>query len=299
MPGSRKQTNFCFTLFDYNEWTPPLIDERVRYLCFGEEKCPTTGRPHLQGFICYTKPTLLRDAQAEDFDNRAALKVARGTVDQNIEYCSKDGIFTEFGDRPVSQSGTVEQLVDDIKSNKTTVERVVLEMPNMYHRYGRTLERAQDLVLANRVRDFIPTVHWLYGPTGCGKTRKAVELAGESVYWYKQSDRGWQDGYFGQSSLIIDDFRGSIPYDELLRMLDRYPYELSRRGRMPVPLLAKTIIITSSLPPEQVYKRRNEQDSIAQLLRRITHLKNMGEEVGGWQGNIEPANVPEFVYNPI
>lgn len=115
MPGSRKQTRFCFTLFDYEQHTFDIDtvrrDGRIRYLCFGEETCPSTSRRHLQGFIVYNSPTLLKDANAMDFDNRAHLSVARGTTDENINYCSKDGAFTEFGDRPTTESLPVNTLV--------------------------------------------------------------------------------------------------------------------------------------------------------------------------------------------
>lgn len=292
MPSSRKQSRFCFTLFDYEEHTFAL-DEipngRIRYLCFGEELCPSTNRRHLQGFIVYARPTLLKDANAMDFDNRAHIQVARGSTVENIEYCSKDGTFSEFGNRPADDSAPVSDLVARLEEKSTTVERIVLEMPTAYHRFGRTLERAADIILSRTVRDFAPDVYWLWGQTGVGKTREAVRIAGSDTYWWNLSDKGWQDGYTGQYGCIIDDFRGSIPYDELLRMLDRYPYRVSRRGRMPAPFMARVIVITSSMPPALVYKKRAAEDGIEQLLRRITEVT----EVGGRQGNNEPALSPE------
>lgn len=169
------------------------------------------------------------------------------------------------------------------------MERIVLEMPISYHRFGRTLERASDIILSRTVRDFQPDVYWLWGATGVGKTREAIRIATGDVYWFNLNDKGWQDGYTGQYGCIIDDFRGSIAYDELLRMLDRYPYSLSRRGRMPVPFLSRVIVITSSMRPEMVYKKRAAEDGIEQLLRRLTEVT----EVGGRQGNSDPALSPE------
>lgn len=292
MPSSRKQARFCFTLFDYEDHTfdiSALDNGRIRYLCFGEELCPTTSRRHLQGFIIYGRPTLLKDANALDFDNRAHLTVARGSTDENIIYCSKDGSFTEFGIRPLVDELPVDRLIARMEEKSITMERIVLELPKSYHQYGRTLERAADIILSRNVRDFAPDVYWLWGPTGSGKTREAIRIATENPYWFNLSDKGWQDGYTGQYGCIIDDFRGSIPYDELLRMLDRYPYSLSRRGRMPIPFLSRVIVITSSMPPAMVYKKRSAQDGIEQLLRRLTEVT----EVGGRQGNSEPALSPE------
>lgn len=277
MPNSRKQNRFCFTLFNYDNWTVPLAGgdlDSIRYLCFGEEVCPTTGRRHLQGYIVFRDAILIRDVIDTCFiDCDVRVLVARGKTSDNVAYCRKDGTFTWFGDQPEDESSAMERLrgyVREIRDENKSVAQFVLDMPEVFHMYGRTLERAEDLVLSGRARNFVPTVYWLYGPTGSGKTRRAVELGGDSVYWYQHSDNGWQDGYTNQSCIIIDDFRGNVKYEELLRMLDRYPYSFPRRGRRPVPCMATTFIITSSLSPDEAYPRRNERDSIAQLRRRIT-----------------------------
>jgi len=42
--------NYCFTLHDFTvEHQDHLKGLPLRYLIWGEEKCPDTGRPHLQG----------------------------------------------------------------------------------------------------------------------------------------------------------------------------------------------------------------------------------------------------------
>jgi len=64
-------------------------------------------------------------------------------------------------------------------------------------------------------------VHWLAGPTGCGKTMMAFGN-GEDVWM--SSVLPWFDGYVGQAEAILDDYRsGDIPFNRLLRLLDRYP----------------------------------------------------------------------------
>ena len=108
------------------------------------------------------------------------------------------------------------------------------------------------------------------GKTGVGKSHKAFDnYNSETHYLWKLNDKNWQDGYTGQEIVIINDFRGEINYNELLNLIDKWPYTLPRRGREPVPFLAKHIIITSSLPPEKVYWRRDNEDYLEQLFRRI------------------------------
>ena len=51
--------------------------------------------------------------------------------------------------------------------------------------------------------------------------------------------------------------------------MDKWPFYVPRHGKEPVPFLAKHVIVTSSLPPAQVYKNREQEDSLDQLLRRV------------------------------
>jgi hypothetical protein len=46
----------CYTLFDYTQEQVLSIQGMVgkmgtSYICFGREICPTTGNPHLQGYL--------------------------------------------------------------------------------------------------------------------------------------------------------------------------------------------------------------------------------------------------------
>ena len=91
----------------------------------------------------------------------------------------------------------------------------------------------------------------------------------ETHYIWKLNDNGWQDGYTQQPIVVMNDFRGEVKYNDLLQIIDKWPYSVPRRGREPIPFLSTKVIITSSLKPDQVYNRRDAEDSIQQLLRRI------------------------------
>ena len=161
------------------------------------------------------------------------------------------------------------QIKNDILAGKVTVDQVAVDDPIKFHQYGRTLSKIEDLALRKQFRSWMTTCEWIYGPTGTGKSARAFEGYNPDTHYLWKDDKGWQDGYVGQPIVIMNDFRGEIPYNSLLQLIDRYPHFVSRRGREPAPFLAKHVIITSSLSPDQVYHRRLEQDSIEQLLRRI------------------------------
>jgi len=112
---------------------------------------------------------------------------------------------------------------------------------------------------------------WYYGPTGVGKSHTVYDGFTPKTHYVWKNDNGWQDGYAGQETVIINDFRGEgLPYNELLQLVDKWPYTLRRRGREPVPFLAKRVLITSSLHPRDVYNRRAIEDNLLQLTRRFT-----------------------------
>jgi len=105
-----------------------------------------------------------------------------------------------------------------------------------------------------------------YGPTATGKSRRAWHEAGLDAYG-KDPRSKWWDGYQAQTSVVIDEFRGSIDISHLLRWLDRYPLCVEVKGSS-VPLCATSIWITSNLAPSMWYPDLDAQ-SLDAFLRRL------------------------------
>ena len=149
-----------------------------------------------------------------------------------------------------------------------TVDEITRLDPLVFHQYGRTLQKLEDIALRSKYRTWMTTCEWIYGPTSTGKSERAFEFYHPSTHYVWKTNDKWQDGYTGQDTVIINDFRPEIKYNELLQMIDKYPHFVPRRGREPAPFLAKHIIITSSLAPQVLYHNRCDEDSIEQLLRQ-------------------------------
>lgn len=259
---------WCFTLNNYTPEEEEVIQSTdCRYLIYGRE-VGEQGTPHLQGYIYYDEAKTMTSVKKK-LSKRVHLEVAKGSVSDNVKYTSKDGnVFTK-GDPPSQGKRVdVEQLVQSIKDGKK-VDDIVLENPVAYHQYGRTMHKVEDLMLRKRFRTEMTEGLWIHGGTGVGKSHRAFEGFNPESHFVWKYDGGWQDGYVGQEVVIINEFRGQIPMCDLLMMVDKWPYELRRRGREPVPFLAKKVIVTSSLPPELVYHNMG-QDKIEQLYRRFT-----------------------------
>lgn len=64
----------------------------------------------------------------------------------------------------------------------------------------------------------------------------------------------WWDGYIGQKTVVLDDFRPWwCPFSFLLRILDRYPIRVQVKGGF-VNFVPEKIIITTPLNIEDTFK---------------------------------------------
>jgi ribosomal protein L32 len=70
------------------------------YLIAGKEVCPTTGTPHLQGYVVLKQDQ--RMSAMKKLNPRAHWKIADGSTEQNFVYCSKDGDYKEVGTKPLA-----------------------------------------------------------------------------------------------------------------------------------------------------------------------------------------------------
>lgn len=270
---------WCFTVFNYGAELENIckrIEPIAKYYVIGEEICPSTGKAHLQGYA-YFNNAITGGNLKNKLNKGAHIEKAKGSPKENREYCIKEGKFIEFGELPEQgKRSDLMLLKDQIISGQTTVNDIVLNDPDSYHMYGRTLEKIEDLKANGIYRTEMTKCDWIYGPTGVGKSHKAFENYSKKTHYVFPDDNGWWDGYKQQDTVIINDFRGNIKYGELLQLIDKWPHSVKRRNREPIEFVSSKIIITSSLHPSEIYANVDKKDHINQLLRRI-NLINMEE----------------------
>ncbi len=78
-----------------------------------------------------------------------------------------------------------------IVGGETTVDEVVMDNPMMYHKYGRTLNKIEDIALRQRSRDWMTEGVWYFGPTGVGKSHRAFEGYTPETHYVYPNDGGW------------------------------------------------------------------------------------------------------------
>lgn len=281
-----KSRKWCFTFFwDVETFGPrgpgkSMFDDwEIEYLYAGLEICPSTNRPHYQGYVRFENTRALNGVR-KLFNphpmGQNCLRPCKGTEAQNIKYCSKDeDLILEFGVREKSiDDGKCQGKRNDLHKVRDQVlagacMRDVLMTATSF----QSVKMAEVyLKYFERPRSEPPLVYWLYGGTGLNKTRTAIEH--DSDGWISMENAQWFEGYDANHTMIIDDFRESwCPFVRLLRLLDRYPVRLPCKGGSR-QFRSKVIFITSNKAPHLVYPYLGDED-IMQLGRRITTIYYM------------------------
>lgn len=268
----------CFTINNYTDQDQLDLkgNDKIKYLIYGFE-VGENGTPHLQGYLEIEKRCEITWYK-KNIHKTAHFEPRRGSLEQAVNYCKKDGNFYEQGEAKVSNQGKRSDitLVKEIIKGGGTINDVI-EVATSYQSI-----RTGEILLKYRAplkEEYERKVYWFYGPTGAGKTRVAYEEARkiEKEPWMSHDSLKWFDGYSSQKAVIIDDFRTNmISFNFLLRILDRYPVRVPIKGSY-TPWEAEYIWITSHKGPEELYTwEGNLREDIGQLLRRIDKVVNFG-----------------------
>lgn len=264
---------WCFTKFINKEETldkcqeivKNIAEEKARYLIYGIEVCPTTGREHLQGYVYFRNARTFRSVKK--LLGNAHITKADGTVQENINYCSKEGRVFFFGDKPTQGERTdIAEIKDDLRAGANMRTVVVNARSNQGIQYAKSY-----MTYHERKRTTKPEVYWIYGKTGTFKSTLADQFAKDPHY--QQESGKWWDGYDAHKDVIINDFRSDFcKFEELLRLTDRYPHRVQVKGGYR-SWLAERIFITAPKHPREMFAATSE--AINQLMRRITYCWEM------------------------
>lgn len=272
----------------------------LRFIIGQLEAGGKTGAIHWQFYMEFKKAVSPKFIKETVGDDSMHLEKSIGTADDNIRYCNKpetkEGRQFRWGTPGKETQGKrtdLELVRDQVLRGETSARDILINDPMTYHQYGRTIERLQAVRNRNTWRTWMTKGIWLYGPTGVGKSERAFEGYNPDTHYVLNTlDSGWWEGYNGQEVVIIDDFRGNIPYMELLSLVDKKPKEVKQRYIGNVPFLAKTVIVTSSMRPERVYKNLDPEDKFDQIHRRFEIIYMGGQADGSGQGNTRPDHEP-------
>ena len=182
-----KARNYCYT--DHKCVVYEELPKGVRFIAWGLETCPTTGKKHHQGFVQFERAKSIK-AAAKAL-GKAHVEVMMGNFEQNEKYCSKEGKLTKLGDFKKrgqrSDIMEVKKMIDEGAPLQECFEEHFATCRNSFN-YMRIYKNGLQRKKAKLFRRLETTVYW--GPTGTGKTKKAVEenpgafkIQGDNLKW--------------------------------------------------------------------------------------------------------------------
>lgn len=268
-----KAYDYRFTLNNYTEIEEQQLKELegVRYMCFGHETCPTTGTPHLQGYVYFNSRrhfTALKRINA-----RISWRTCDASPEDNRDYCLKEDTdsYFETGLIPMSQKrkgerGGEAEAQRWKDARVAAVEGKLEEIPDdIFIRYYRTLKeiKKDNMVKPSDLESL--ENYWIWGIPGCGKSRSARERFPE---FYPKMMNKWWDGYQGEENVLLDDFEldGKVLGHHLKIWGDRYAFIAETKGGA-IQIRPKRIIVTSNYSPDMIFGE--DREMLAAVLRRF------------------------------
>lgn len=262
---------WVFTLNNYTEeevehiksLSTDLSAKNIRYLCFGKEIAPSTGTPHLQGYIEFINPVRPPRVSAV-LGRRCRNKKANGTAEQNRVYCSKEeGEFFEAGRYSRGQGSRsdldkIREMIQDGATEKEIAEQHFAQ----WVRYRASFQAYRTLILNApslgrfpldsfpnewpRIMDWSKTIV-LWGDSGIGKTQFALALIGKALLVSHMDDLKKFDTSIHEGIIFDDMDINHFPRSAQIHITDQDQDRSihCRYGNAIIPMNTKKIFTTN------------------------------------------------------
>jgi len=251
---------WCFTI---NNPAPFYADlngaKNWVYLVVGNEIAPSTGTPHLQGFIAYKVRTKFSTVKIQFPRAKLAMMYKDSNPVAASTYCKKDGDYEEFGTLPDFQGGATggsakaqnfRRIID--LSENADYQTLKEDHPSEYFRHYHTIKRiAMDNPKPVTELDKLDN-DWIWGKTGLGKSRIARK---ENPGIFVHLKNKWWIGYKDEETILFDDIGRSESVwigDKLKTYCDHYPFPCETKGDGSL-IRPKRIIVTSNYSIDDLF----------------------------------------------
>lgn len=272
--GRQRYRAFVFTWNNYDLSVEPYLKSlECRYICYGRELAPSTGTPHLQGYVYFENARSSKSVKK--LLPGAWVERARGSVDEAIGYCKKTEDFYERGDRPFSQEekGAAEKERWEGVWKKAKDGDIEGIDPDVRVRYYGTLKRISEDYMQKCGNLSKPCGVWIYGESGSGKTRSVHEAHPEC---YVKPRNVWWDGYQGEEVVLLDDVdKYDVKLGGLLKhWADAFAFIGERKGGSKRIRPAK-FIVTSQYRIEDIWSDKETQEALVRRFKVVEKPKGV------------------------
>lgn len=271
----------------------------IRFFSGQLEECPKTSRKHWQFIIHFYDRMGLRSV-------RKIIRMGKGKEAGDLQPQYSEGACqyvlkqeTSAGERFTYGEKSIQGFRSDLEDIRVRIVTQVqdrghgestLAIANdhfgTYLRYNQGMRQYQKLVMEEASQEYRKVeVEIISGPTRSGKTRK---------YLYDENNKrrrnvfiinagngcSWWDGYNGQDTILIDEFKNQIQLTVLLGLLDGHQMRMAVKGSH-VYCLATKIIITTNLRKEEIYPGQTKE-LLEPLWARVTKFTSLYPEEPKW-----------------
>lgn len=203
-----RSRRWCFTLNNYDtqeyEVLKKFILEKTKFYILAKEKGDIKETPHLQGYIEFNNP--IEFNSIKKLNDRLHIEKAKGTRQQNIDYCSKENnfIIKKLSKSNVALPRTCKKISKEEQKKQflKDVENLVLEQEyNNVTWYQWQL----DIIKICESKPDNRKIHWYWEPKGnVGKTFLFKFLA---IKFTCIICDGKKNDIFNQVKLSFDNFK--------------------------------------------------------------------------------------------
>lgn len=264
------QARYWILTIPENDWElPGQLPDAIGWL-FGQREEGAGGYRHWQ-FVAHFKRKVTMSKAKESFCPTAHLEPCRSEAANSYvrkeETRIADSEF-ELGEKTVKRnsSNDWEDVWKKAKNGEITDIPADIRV-RCYHTLKRICKDHSVAPFRQNVE-----VNVYYGVTGSGKSHRAFEeAAGHGPYYVKSPTTKWWDGYRGEKNVIIDEFRGVISIEHLLKWLDKYPCRVEEKGG-DLPLQATRFWLLSNKEPYNGWYPDVDLETRLALGRRLTNV---------------------------
>jgi len=298
-PSQARRAMFTWNNYPVH-WVKILEDYykegRVQYICGGAETAPTTGTPHIQGYISWKDKTKFAGLAKKW---KCAFLPANGSDSDNRAYCSKtrigdvpNEIFMEWGEMKMDPKDRAQfgQLGGDMEIERWDMAREAAKRGDMesipsdlYIRYCKNFEwiRAQNEPVPEDLDGELKHM-WIHGPAGVGKSRIA-RMIGANSFYIKNLNKWW-DGYKGQPFVVLDELstKNAEWMGDMLKIwADRYAFNSETKGSSKV-IRPLCIIVTSNYSIKDLWSPAVDLALCEAITRRFHQIEMLKFGDNAW-----------------
>ena len=273
MPRSDRSDRWSWT-YNYNDeqtaWKPVFDNQTMIYLVYGREVAPTTGQLHLQGYVRLTKRRTLTIAKMILGEATLHLEPAKGSEEQNRNYCTKENNYTEEGTYDPQQAAKqghrtdLEEVTKAITSGMP-LNQVAATYPIQWTKFHSGLTSLHLMTGPSPPTRRTVTTTILWGPTGVGKSHRTRTAYPEAYIVLPGRDPF--NNYCNQTVIIFEEFNPTEwPIRKMNILLDVWSAEIDCRYSNKKAWWNKVFILSNSpsstfyplepLELQQAFKRR-------------------------------------------